>query len=299
MKNQILLSIFIIISISGLILSKSADIKPLNSKNKILVSESGKKKTYYLLQEKDPSVILVKGPGKLKVNTIARITNKENTTNYTLYYIIDGGKETAVNFNKINASKKIKFIDNKNSIAALKQQIIVELGPGEHTLSFHKANEKPEIIASYIFSKSKIKKLNWVMLSSSPANEPVDLVTHENVIHYYRFSEKNPLKIKIIGPTLLRVLTRFEIPYKMKGRIDYRLQLKENKNVIHTYLLGSTFSDVTTYKSNDSFIPAKAKEFYIEVPSGKHIYTLVPLDKGKNSILARVLFPKKDVKLED
>lgn len=137
------------------------------------------------------------------------------------------------------------------------------------------------------------------MLSPAPPNEPVDLVTKEEVVHYYRFSQKKPLKIEIIGPTIVRVLTRFENHSDMKGRIDYRLQLKENGSVIHTYLLSSTFSDETTYKHEDKLIPGKATEFYIEVPSGRHIYTVVPMDKDKNNILARVLFPKKDVKLED
>ena len=130
-------------------------------------------------------------------------------------------------------------------------------------------------------------------------NEPVDLVTHENVVHYYRFSQKKPLKIRINGPTTMRVLTRFENHYDMKGRIDYRVQVKEDGKVIHTYLLSSVYSEVTNYKKNGRLVPGKAREFYIRVPSGRHNYTIVPLDKDKNTILARVLIPKKDVKLEE
>jgi hypothetical protein len=85
----------------------------------------------------------------------------------------------------------------------------------------------------------------------------------------------------------------------MKGRINYRLQLRENGKIIHTYLLNSVYSDVTTYKNEDDKMPGKAKEFFIEVPGGRHTYTIIPLDKDKNTILARVLFPKKDVKLEE
>ncbi len=63
-------------------------------------------------------------------------------------------------------------------------------------------------------------------------------------------SSKKPLKIKITGPTTLRVFNRVENHYQMKGRIDYRLQVKEDGKVKNTYQLSSVRSDVTVYKKN-------------------------------------------------
>ncbi|HSD63170.1 MAG TPA: hypothetical protein VLB50_05200 [Ignavibacteriaceae bacterium] len=276
------------------IFSAPGIIKPLNQKEKTILKESGKNRVYYPVKQNEPSIILVTGPGKLTVKTRSSVSNNENRTTYTIYYNIDGSRDIEVNFKDIDASKKN---NNTNYTFSTIQDIVIELGPGEHTLNFRAKDAGHNIIARYLYSKLRDKKLNWVMLSPSPANEPVDLVSHENVIHYYRFSEKRPLKIKIIGPTLLRVLTRFENHYSMKGSINYRLQLKEDGKVLHTYLLSSSFSDITTYKNNNKLIPGKAREFYIEVPRGKHTYTITPMDKDKNTILARVLFPKKDVKL--
>ncbi len=45
--------------------------------------------------------------------------------------------------------------------------------------------------------------------------------------------------------------------------------------------------------------PGKAKEILITVPGGTHVYEILPLDKDKDSILGKVLFPKKDVKLKE
>ncbi len=299
MKTPKFLILILIIAVSGLLYSKPKILKPLNAKNKSVLIESGKKRIYYEIQQKNPSVILVKGPGKIRVKTRAEFSKGENKIAYAVYYNVDGGEDVKADFNGVEESKKVKYQNNSDNIPGLSKDIVIELGPGEHTLSFRRNDDKHKIIARYLFTKIKEKKLNWVMLSPAPSNEPVDLVTRENAIHYFRFSEKRPLKIKIIGPTILRVLTRFENHYKMKGRIDYRLQLKENGNIIHTYLLSSTFSDVTTYKHNNKLIPGKAREFYIEVPKGKHTYVITPIDKDKNTILARILFPKRDVKLED
>lgn len=298
MKTSKLLILIVILAFSGFNFSKPKIIKPTNSRSQFVLIESGKKKIFFEIPQKDPSIISVKGPGKLKVTTRAQFLNDINKLSYIVYYNIDGNEYVKANFNDVMGSNKIKFEDNKNGNPGLAKDIEIELGPGEHNLNFRRQDDKPLIVARYVFSKIKEKKLKWVMLSPSRPKEPVDLVTHENAVHYYRFSKDKPLKMKINGPSILRVLTRFENHYDMKGTINYRLQLKENGNVIHTYLLNSTFSDVTSYKDNNKLIPGKAKEFYIEVPKGKHTYIITPLDKDKNTILARVLFPKKDVKLE-
>ena len=298
-KLTLLLLFLLITCYSDTAFSQTKALKPLNSKNTLVVSESGNHKTYYKLQQKEPSILLVKGPGILQVLT-RLIIKTENTDNfYSLYYKIDGGAPQKVNYSNIQKSNKDKFLSNSSGSPGITKIIEIELGPGEHSLEFKSGKETPVVAARYLFKKTKEKKVNWVLLSPSPPNEPVDLVTRENVIHYYRFSQKKPLKIKINGPTTLRILTRFENHYDMKGRIDYRIQLKENTKIIHTYLLSSTYSEVTTYKTNLKLVPGKANEFFIQVPSGSHNYTVIPMDKDKSTILARVLFPKKDVKLED
>jgi len=85
----------------------------------------------------------------------------------------------------------------------------------------------------------------------------------------------------------------------MKGVINYRLQVKEDKSVKNTYMLNCIGSDVTTYKKTNGKVPGKANEIVINVPDGTHLYEIVPLDKDKNTVLARILFPKQDVKLEE
>ncbi len=298
-KLTLLSLLLLITGYTGVVLSQTKALKPLNSKNTLVVIESGNQKTYYRLQQKDPSVLLVKGPGTLQVLTRI-IINPENTDKlYSLNYKIDGGELQKADYSDVQKSNKDKLVGNSPGSPGKTKILEIELGPGEHTLEFNSGKGNASVVARYLFKKTKEKKVNWVLLSPVPPNEPVDLVTRENVIHYYRFSEKKPLKIKINGPTTLRLLTRFENHYDMKGRIDYRIQLKENGKIIHTYLLSSTYSEVTAYKTNLKLVPGKANEFFIQVPSGRHNYTIVPMDKDKNTILARVLFPKKDVKLEE
>ncbi|MCZ7615783.1 MAG: hypothetical protein M5T52_20095 [Ignavibacteriaceae bacterium] len=53
------------------------------------------------------------------------------------------------------------------------------------------------------------------------------------------------MKIKIYGPTTLRILNRVEFDYKLKGKLNYRVEVREDKKLKNTYMLCSDRSDVT------------------------------------------------------
>jgi len=179
------------------------------------------------------------------------------------------------------------------------ESFVIELNRGDNTIELWCQTERPKIFVRFLFNEIKEKKIDWISISPSFPNDPVSLVTNEEVATYYRFSLKKPLKIKITGPTTLRIFNRVENHYQMKGRIDYRLQVKEDGKVKNTYQLSSIRSDVTVYKKNCGRTPGKAKEILITVPGGTHVYEILPLDKDKDSILGKVLFPKKDIRLKE
>ena len=85
-------------------------LKPKNANTKIKTVISGKNRTYYPLQFKDPSIISVKGPGKLKIITRVRfVSDEEQRLNYNLYYKIDGTLKSKVEFNNVNRSKVASY----------------------------------------------------------------------------------------------------------------------------------------------------------------------------------------------
>ncbi len=275
-------------------------LKPNNAKTKTTVIVSGKNRTYYPLELKEHMLVTVKGPGLLKV--ISRVQfdyGTANSINYPVYYRVNGTQKIRVDFYNISRDPKAKFRDESVGRPGTAEHFVIELSRGDNTIEFMCSYEKPKIYLRFIFTPVKEKKTEWVPLCPQYPNQPVTLITNEEMITYYRFSKKNPLKIKITGPTVLRLLNRIENHYQMKGRINYRLQVKEDGNVKNTYQLSSVRSDVTVYKKPCGKTPGKAKEIIIRVPDGTHTYEIIPLDKDKDEILGRVQFPKKDVKLKE
>ena len=278
--------------------SNTKVLKPKNATSKTTIIIWGKSRTYYPLTFTHSTIVTVKGPGTLKIITRERIQS-ENPQDYSVYYSVNGEKKNNLDFSNVIKDKKAFFRDKILGFPGTAGIFSLELGRGENTVEFWRNSEKPLVDARFLFAPLKEKKVKWVSMSPLFPNEPVALVTNEEVYTYYRYSENKPLKIKVTGPTTLRILNRIENHYQMKGRIHYRLQVKEDKIVKNTYQLSSVRSEVTVYKKGCGRTPGKANEIIIAVPGGTHRYEIIPLDKDKNSILGRVLFPKKDVRLKE
>jgi hypothetical protein len=302
MKRAVL-TIFVLIISFTVIYPQSAGesraMKPVGYQKKITTIISGKARSYYALSTTEASIINVQGPGILKVNTRAQFRPGEtDVLRYTVLYTLDGGQQKSMAIKDAGRSDKATYQDGTLGVPGELKTFEIELSRGSHTLEFKLRDIAFNVAARYVFTPAKLKKQDWMAFSPMQPSEPVDLVAREAHTLYYRFSNEKPLKVEILGPTELRVLTRTENHYAMKGRIYYRVQVRENGTVINTYQLNSKVSDVAVYKDIKDLIPGTACELVIYVPEGKHIYELVPLDKDKSTLLGRILIPQKDISVK-
>jgi len=302
-KNLKIIVAFIIIiltfsSFFWQVVSKTKVLVPKNARSSIKIIISEKNLKYYPLSNEEATILSVRGPGKLKIITRGQITDEQKKSlDYFIYYRINGGRKIKVEFSNVKADKNASFKSNLIGFPSIGENVIIEISRGENTIEIWNGTSKPNIYTRSLFTEIKEKKIDWVKISPMYPNEPVSLITNEDVLSYFRYSSSKFLKIRITGPTVLRILNRVEFNFKMKGRINYRIEVKEDNKFINTYMLCSDRSDVTRYKNDGKKTPGKANEIVINVPSGTHTYELVSLDNF--TVLARILFPKKDIKLEE
>jgi hypothetical protein len=299
MKKTLIVLLMLVVSTAMAQSSRKPHyLKPVVFQKRVTHIIAEKSRSYYSLNTEKPATITVRGPGILRVMTRGRFdSTATNTIKYEILYTLDGGEQKKVKMKGAEPSSKASYLNSKLGRPAKRIDFEISLSRGYHTIEFKIKEKKVPVAARYKFTPTKEKKQEWIAYSPLQPSEPVDLISNEQIVHYYRFSSDKPLKIEVNGPTELRVLTRIENHYQMKGRIHYRLQVRENDKVINTYQLSSRRSEVAMYKSNTELIPGKACEFVIAVPKGNHSYEIRPLDQDKSSVLGRLLLPKKDVKL--
>jgi hypothetical protein len=301
MKKIISLFLIIIFGFSAVFAQSSAKstlIKPTNHKKRVTILISGKTSHYYSLDHEKTSVINVNGPGKLRVITRARLAaEKSSKANYEVIYTINGGTAQKAKITNAVRAEAASYAEGIPGIPAQGKEIEIILGRGAQTVEFLIADSTALVEARYLFTATKGAKTEWISFSPNTPCEPVELVSKETNVKYYRFSQQKPLRVEVTGPTEIRVLTRIENHFNMKGRIHYRIQVKENDMILNTFQLSSTHSEEAVYRDNSSLIPGKPCEFVIEAPKGKHVYEIYPLDEDKNTVLGRMLIPKKAVNL--
>ena len=280
--------------------SKTRLLKPTDFQQKVVTIINKKNRSYYQLDATRASVVQVQGPGHLRVISRAMFAKSAtDKTSYAIQYQVDGGEKKTKKFSGIKRADKATYKDAAQGKPGVGKDFEIELGRGDHSIRFVNITPAQPVAMRYIFVPAKAKKRDWIPFTPLKPMEPVELISRESSITYYRFSNEKPLHVEVIGPTQLRVLSRIENHYNMRGRIDYRLQVSEKGKTINTYMLSSSRSEVATYQENSKLIPGKGCEFVIEVPGGKHTYEIRLLDKSDQTVLGRLLLPKKDVGLED
>jgi len=271
-------------------------LKPTNFQKRVATVTSGKTRNYYSLHTVKPSVITVNGPGKLRVISRGRFKPATgDKIKYEIFYTVDAGARKSALVNAAERSKNATYVNGTLGVPAQNREFEIVLERGTHTIEFLLKDSIVPVAVRYVFVPSKPKKQEWMAFSPLQPSEPVDLISKESTVTYYRFSDGKPLKIEVNGPAELRVMTRLEMQYQMKGKIDYRVQVKENNMVLNTYQLSSDRSEMAAYKDRKDVVPGKAREFVIDVPKGKHVFEINSPDK--NTVLGRIMLPKKDVKL--
>ncbi|MBI5474147.1 MAG: hypothetical protein HY961_17565 [Ignavibacteriae bacterium] len=273
-------------------------VKPENATSEVLLVNAGKIRPYYPLSIRKTSVILVKGPGELRIMTRARFTPKtKGLLNYRVAYKIDGGDEHLLDVSDVKRSNDASFKDEELGIPGDSHPLALRLGRGYHSIEFALRDSLPKVLARYLWAPGKEVKMKWIELEPVKPYSPVELLAKEEIASYYRFSAQQPLKVEVIGPTEVRLLTRVENSYNMQGEANYRIQLRQYGSVVRTYQLSSMRSETTTYRDSSKYVAGKAREIVFKVPQGKNVYEIAPLENV--SILGCMRIPEQDVDLEE
>jgi uncharacterized membrane protein YkoI len=301
MKIQII-SLLILFCLSATdAIAQKKSVKPGETAEYTNIVVSGNNhKYYYLNSEKDES-LKIDGPSELRIITRAIFKNKEQKKlNYSVLCIIDDNKPKKISFKDVKRSTEALFEDRKLGEPGSLQDFTIILKKGIHKISIKSLTPKVDILAKFVTKHIKKKDTKtWVPYETISKHEEVDIVINEEIVHYDRFTKDNPLKVKVNGPTMLKVFTRVENNDDMQGRVNYRVQVRQNGEVVNTYQISTIRSDVALYKNDEKLVPGKAQEITIEVPKGKHIYEIYPIDENTRSLLGRLFIPTDDIKLEE
>ncbi len=272
-------------------------IKPKNVDETAKVKILGRTYVYYALNEEKPAIVSVRGPAKIKIYARGVCNGKTEKLSFEVRYSLDGGKPVAKRFRGIPVSEKAEFVGLPNVRPTENRNVTIKIPEGYHTLEVFAPKNGAKVYAKFhLYRKKAKKKKKWISLEPLAPVQPVNLIANEELAEYYRFSKTNPVRVSVIGPTQLRILTRAETDEPTKKNVRYRVTVSENGELLNSYLLWTSRSYSTQYEKGSDYIANKAREIILNVPEGLHVYEIASPDEN-SSVLARFFIPYKDVNI--
>ena len=271
---------------------------PESYHERLEVSVKGVKSHYFAVTQENPLEIKLKGPRKVLVhirNSVSAVGDLPGE--YRLNVLTDARNFDEFAFHS-GPTRLATILQGAEDIRLGKLgRFVLEIPEGIHPLKFFpaKSDKDQKFFLKFFLSEITSKNDKNVSMSPDQYDAVIHLIYKEKEQTYYRMTAEKPVQISIVGPTQLKVVTRLEFNHRMKGKYSYQIQIFEDAKLIQTRQYRTYKSDVASYKTVTRLSPGRSRSFLVPVSKGKHVYRLVPVTMQKETVIAKVLIPKKDI----
>jgi hypothetical protein len=269
-------------------------LKPVEGKKSTLKIKQDKR-SYWKLSKKRSVTVEVVGPAELKVISRAILPEQTKEVIYGFATKRDNkkryltGRATFLSKSVSNPKKKEERIGEARSI-------VFDVPKGEHKYSFKlpKYADTGVYIRPMVMSK---QATNTQYIAYLPKNytEEARITVKEKEYIYYKIQNGQTIDLEVIGPTRIKAVSRLEFDNTMRGDKTYRVQVRNgSERVIFTKPFNGEISATASYVEPLDKTLGKGNTFYIDVPKGKHTFSVTTPDEG-TSVLFRFYLPQSDL----
>lgn len=257
-------------------------LKPL-TKNQTSLLKSGKCNNYYKLNSSIPTIIDVTGPGKLIVYTRKRLS-KNDSSGYSFSYKDKYSNVKTIHIKSVKESKESMYKSLYiKEVPSGYTKTVIDIPKKLGQITFF--SEFP-VDARFLYQEEDLE-MNWKVINPTDNKELVVLNDKETkkVLKYHRISETERMTFDVTGPKTIRLLSRGEFTYDMHSNNDYEIILREGKTIINTFKLSCFRSSKVEYLNNNEMVPGTIDVIYLNIPEGKHSYSLSVNNNNKTALV--------------
>ncbi|MBI3193538.1 MAG: hypothetical protein HYZ34_03600 [Ignavibacteriae bacterium] len=296
MKKYILILCVVLLIAIQAYAAKTITVRPLQGESvKLLMS--GKERTYYRLTKSNTITIEVDGPGKMKVLSRLAFAKSGNASERFTVRALEGSEEVKV-FTTQTEKSTIAY-KNSDLVSGKNRKFSINVPEGTHTYVFRL--EEPaagEAALKFYFTPSKIKK-KLVTIEALAYEKVVTAIVKEKLITYYVHSNNHNVKVRVVGPTRMKISARLCYDEKMKGGQKFTVTMWEGEKKVLTKPLSTTKSVGVIFQELKDVIPGKANTFYFDVPDGEHTYKFKLDESLAPAVGLKFSIPQSDLDNEE
>jgi len=260
----------------------------------ILIGE--KEREYFLLGNTSPVRLQVDGPGKLTVTSRLKLRAGE-TGSHRYSVRTKEGKNTVKMHTTLTEKSSAVFMPSGEP-SGKSRKFTLNVPEGSFTYEFFLEDTQGEAALRFSFRGSK-RTGKRVTIEPLSYDRVVTVTVKEKLLAYYVSSAEHPVKLRVVGPTKVRVTTRLNFTDKMKGGQKFSVVVSEKGAAVLSRPLQTTKSVGLSYKEWKEVVPGKAMSFSFDVPGGEHVYSFGLDQTLAKAVSLRFFIPKDDLSNEE
>lgn len=267
-------------------------IERIPNRQPVTVKVEGKPRLYFRLTPESPLVIPVEGPARLRlVSRVELPQHSDQVVSYRLR-VSEVGKELDHSDTEASASDLASDPTGAHTVGK-SRRLSFDIGPGMHHVTVSVEGAPALLVRLHRAAPARGRR-SFVTLTPIDAPRSVTVIEGERTIPYASVMPGKPVKLRVVGPTTLDLITRLDFDASMRGTQTYRLRLYEGGKRLRDAAFKTTKTTTATYPELKDRVPSKFDRLRLQVGEGVHEITveLLAPKQGAAEIHARIPEPQ-------
>ena len=255
----------------------------------ISLSIGDKQSTYYRLPSDSALDVTATGPGWL--SGIVRLVLPPSFADSAAYRIlVTSDADTVRQFSDTVGTADAEWIGTKEQPSMLRK-FSFPISEKSRTYRFRLLNSSGYDAAVRFLLRRPAPHSKESPLYPTAMDRTLTLLYRERRLDFHLATATAPVRVHVIGPTKLRIVTRLVFGPTMKGSQKYALGLVLDKVPLRKEELSTTKAVTGEFEDEPNWLPGKSKTVYVTIPSGEHDLTISPAATDAPGVAMRFTLP--------
>jgi len=246
---------------------------------------------YYRFTGDDPLAFSVEGPTRLKILTRVRLPNDVDSESYTVVVSRDGVEDQRESFEGRHSSHAHYIAFTPMGPGQLKR-LYIDVPTGTH--GYELRAEGDAVIDARPFERAGNQPSRVAMAPLSSAGVETFLYRDKELV-YYLATKREPVVLRVVGPTAVKVNTRLLFDETMLSDQVYVVGVAEDDGVERLYKIETEPSETVMCRDRERFMVGSLQHFMLEVADGPHTYAFRLVDSVSDELAVKFYIPRGDV----
>lgn len=271
---------------------KWVSLRPLGSPS--FAELQGKDRTYryYPVTSAQTAAVEMVGPTTLRIAT--RLGFSPGMVGKMGYRVqVLEGEEVIKVYSTSTEKSDLAFV-GLMTLPGKKRYFQLKVPKGKHRYDLRASGSVTETVYLRFYQLAKKEKPKYVSYRPVSYKKVLDAVISQKTGRYFMATEKDPVVLRVIGPTKLKIVARGNVKSFDGGKIEFNIVALEEGREIKR-IAAKRGKSKSFYPDEKKLFPTSSTSFYLEVPRGEHTYNFYMLKCEAKSVSLRFYIPEEDL----